>query len=117
MGFNGSFNNGEAKSGSFDLSLGVVFFNAVKAFENEGEIGARDSDSVVRDADGKVALLVFLGVDSDLQGDCGILFEGILNKIEENLGPVEMISGDLDFRDDQFDTCLLYTSPSPRDRG
>ena len=68
MSFNGSLYNGEAKSSSLNLRLGVVLFNPVKiVLKMNGEIVCGDSYSVVRDLDLKIIILIYLGVDMNFE--------------------------------------------------
>ena len=67
MSFNGPFYNGEAKSSSPNFRLGVVLFNAIKSFEDEWKIVYGDSNSVVRDLDLKIIILIYLGIDMNFE--------------------------------------------------
>ena len=74
MSYNGSLYNGETKSSSLNLRLGVVLFNAVKSFEDEWKIFCWDSNSVVRDLDLKIIILIYIGIDMDFECSIWVLF-------------------------------------------
>lgn len=76
---------------------------AIESFEDEWEIGRGNSNSVVRDVDLKVIVLIQVRIDGDMGGDARILLQGVFNKIEEDLCPVKVIADELGIRDVQFD--------------
>ena len=107
MGFDGPFHDGEAEAGAFDLILRMVFFDPKEALENEGEVVAGDSDSVVEDFDGGGSAWVLTGFYGDQHRGVGILLEGIFDQVEEELGPVKEVSGKGDVLDVDLDRGVL----------
>ena len=66
MCFDGTFDDRESQSGSFDLILRMMLQKKKKAFKDKRKVGAGDSDSVVRDGENdRAALLFFLGFNFD----------------------------------------------------
>jgi hypothetical protein len=87
MGFDGAFDDGEAEAGALDFLLGVVFIHSIEAPENVREIRAGNADTIIADPDGS-GVADFLAADDDLETFVRILFEGVFNEVEEDLGPV-----------------------------
>mgnify|MGYP001808725736 CR=1 FL=1 len=82
---------GKAESRALDLCLRVVFFNAVEASKNEGQIRRGDTYAIVADPDVEPLFGLF-PADYYSEGNIGILLEGIFDEIEQNLGPVKAVA-------------------------
>lgn len=74
VGFDGPLHDGEAKSGSLYLGLGMVLLNTVEAFEDKWKISCWDSNPVVSDSNHKVVIMIHLRSDPDFERDAWILF-------------------------------------------
>ena len=91
--------------------LVVMLFDAIEAFEDEGEVGIRDANPVIGDPQSDLAVFVALGTDFEFEGPGGILFQGVLDEIEEDLGPVKAVTHEVevlvDFLESDFGFLLL----------
>ena len=92
MGFYGTLDDGEPQSSAGNALLVVMFFDAVEALENEGEVGAGNADPIVADPESDLAVFVALAPDFELEGFGGILLEGVFDEVEEDLRPVEAVA-------------------------
>lgn len=107
MGFDGPLDDGESEARAFHLGLGVVLFDPVESFEDEGEITAGDPNAIIGDANCEVPFFVLFSINADGDGSSGVLLESILDEVEENLGPIEMVTGDLNPGNVHFNGRLL----------
>jgi hypothetical protein len=109
VGLDGPLDDGEAEAGSLDLALIVMFLDAEKALEDEGDVGGRDARAVVGDLKSELSLPGRSGADLDLNRNRGVLLEGVLDQVEEDLDPIEAIpfQGETGIGDVDRDGCLL----------
>ena len=83
MCFDGTFDDRESQSGSFDLVLRMMLLHPEKAFEDKRKVCAGDSDAVVRDRDNDwPCLLLSLDRDFHLYACGSILLKGIFDQIK-----------------------------------
>ena len=91
-----AFHDGKPETGAFHLKLRVMFFYPVEPAENMWEIRAGNSDAVVLHPDQDI-VPALRTADLDLQILVGVLFQRVLDEIEQHLRPVETVSLKGDF--------------------
>ena len=92
MGLDGALDDRESEAGALDFLLRVVFLDPVEAAEDVRQVGAGDADAVVGDPDADGRRRRSIAADLDLEAGVGVLLEGVLDQVEEHLGPVEAVA-------------------------